>query len=57
MIQIDKIWLATEQLDMRAGSDRSLARVVQVFGSARPYCAYLFANRRGNRIKVLIHSG
>ena len=46
MIRIDQIWLATEPLDMRAGSDTALARVVQVFGSARPHCAYLFANKR-----------
>ena len=57
MIRIDAIWLATEPLDMRAGVDKALARVVQVFGAARPHCAYLFANRRGNRMKVLIHDG
>ena len=57
MIRIDEIWLATEPLDMRAGPDKALARVVQVFGAARPHCAYLFANRRGNRMKALIHDG
>ena len=57
MIRIDEIWLATEPLDMRAGPDKALARVIQVFGAARPHCAYLFANRRGNRMKVLIHDG
>ena len=57
MIRIDEIWLATEPLDMRAGPDKALARVIQVFGSARPHCAYLFANKRGNRMKVLIHDG
>ena len=57
MIRIDEIWLATEPLDMRAGPDKALARVVAVFGSARPHCAYLFANRRGNRMKALIHDG
>mgnify|MGYP003715478079 FL=1 len=36
MIRIDEIWLATEPLDMRAGPDTALARVVQVFGSAGP---------------------
>ncbi|WP_144021122.1 IS66 family insertion sequence element accessory protein TnpB [Caballeronia sordidicola] len=45
MIRIDDIWLATEPLDMRAGADTILARVVKVFGSARPHHAYLFANR------------
>nr|WP_298410618.1 IS66 family insertion sequence element accessory protein TnpB [uncultured Halomonas sp.] len=57
MIRIDEIWLATEPLDMRAGPDTALARVVRIFGTARPHCAYLFANRRGNRMKVLIHDG
>jgi len=33
MIRIDAIWLATEPLDMRAGADTILARVVKVFGS------------------------
>jgi hypothetical protein len=28
MIRIDAIWLATEPLDMRAGADTILARVV-----------------------------
>lgn len=57
MIRIDEIWLATEPLDMRAGPDTALARVVKVFGAARPHCAYLFANKRGNRMKVLIYDG
>ncbi|MFT0138296.1 IS66 family insertion sequence element accessory protein TnpB [Alcanivoracaceae bacterium MT1] len=57
MIRIDAIWLATEPLDMGAGPDKALAQVVQVFGTARPHCAYLFANRRGNRMKVLTHDG
>src|SRR5690554_5329295 len=48
MIRIDEIWLATEPLDMRAGPDTALARVVAVFGVAKPHCAYLFANRRAN---------
>ena len=47
MIRIDEIWLATEPLDMRAGPDKALARVIQVFGAAKPHHADLFANRRG----------
>jgi transposase len=31
--------------------------VVQVFGAAHPHQAYLFANRRANRMKVLVHDG
>jgi transposase len=57
MIRIDEIWLATQPLDMRAGPDKALAQVVAVFGSARPHCAYLFANRRASRMKVLVHDG
>ncbi|WVM88036.1 IS66 family insertion sequence element accessory protein TnpB [Halopseudomonas pachastrellae] len=57
MIRIDSIWLATEPLDMRAGTDTALARVVTVFGAAQPHCAYLFANKRANRMKVLVHDG
>ncbi|WP_415792828.1 IS66 family insertion sequence element accessory protein TnpB [Bordetella tumulicola] len=57
MIRIDVIWLATEPLDMRAGTETALSRVVKVFGRARPHHAYVFANRRANRIKVLIHDG
>lgn len=57
MIRLEAIWLAVEPLDMRAGPDTALARVVQVFGQAKPHHAYLFANRRGNRLKVLVHDG
>lgn len=57
MIRIDAVWLATEPLDMRAGTDTALTRVVKVFGSAKPHHAYLFANRRANRMKVLVHDG
>ena len=57
MIRIDAIWLATEPMDMRAGTETVLARVIAVFGAAKPHCAYLFANRRGNRMKVLVHDG
>jgi transposase len=57
MIRIDQIWLAVEPMDMRAGTETALARVVQVFGAAQPHHAYLFANRRANRLKVLVHDG
>jgi hypothetical protein len=49
VIRIDAAWLAVEPLDMRAGTDTALARVVSVFGQARAYHAYLFANRRASR--------
>jgi transposase len=57
LIRVDAAWLAVEPLDMRAGTEAALARVVNVFGAARPHHAYLFANRRANRIKVLVHDG
>jgi transposase len=57
VIRIDAAWLAVEPIDMRAGTETALARVVRVFGEARAHHAYLFANRRGNRIKVLVHDG
>jgi len=57
LMHIEAAWLATAPLDMRAGTDTALARVVHVFGSARPHHAYLFANKRANRIKLLVHDG
>ena len=57
MIRIDSIWLATEPMDMPAGTEKVLARVIAVSGAAKPHCAYLFANRRATRMKVLVHDG
>lgn len=57
MIRIDAAWLAIEPLDMRAGVDKALARVVTVFGEARAHHAYLFVNKRSNRMKVLANDG
>jgi transposase len=57
VIRVDSVWLAVEPLDMRSGTEAALARVVNVFGAARPHHAYLFANRRANRMKVLVHDG
>ena len=57
MIRIDAVWLAVEPIDMRAGADGLLARVVQVFGAAKSHHGYLFANARGTRIKLLVHDG
>jgi transposase len=57
VIRIDAVWLATAPMDMRTGPDTALARVVQVFGAAHPHTAYLFANQRANRMKVLVHDG
>lgn len=57
MIRIDAVWLAVGPIDMRAGTETALARVVRVFGEARAHHAYVFANRRANRIKMLVHDG
>lgn len=41
MIRIDAIWLATESMDMRAGTETALVRVITVFqcSEAKPHCA------------------
>lgn len=57
MMRIEAIWLAVEPVDMRAGADRLLARVVQVFGASRAHHAYVFSNARSTRIKFLVHDG
>ena len=57
VIRIDALWLATAPVDMRAGHERLLARVVQVFGCAQAHHGYLFANARASRIKLLVHDG
>ena len=57
MIRVEAVWLAVEPLDLRAWMESVLNRVVTVFGAARPHHAYLFSNRRANRIKVLVHDG
>lgn len=40
MIRLIPMWLATEPLNMRAGSYTVLTRVVQVFGAARQHHGY-----------------
>ena len=52
MIRIDTIWLALGASDLRGGIDRLLAMVVHGFAlGAQPHHAYVFANRRADRIK------
>lgn len=57
MRRVDALWLATEPLDLRAATETALAPVVSFFGAARPDHAHLFANRRANLMKVLVHHG
>jgi transposase len=57
VIRIDAAWFAVEPIDMRAGVDKTLALVVNVFGEARAHHAYMFINKRANRMKVLVHDG
>lgn len=57
MIRIDTMWLAVEPVDMRAGADRLIARVVEVFGAARAHHGYLFVNARATRVKLVVHDG
>lgn len=44
-------------MDMRAGAEKLLARVVTVFGQVQPHHGYLFANKRNTRVKLLVHDG
>lgn len=57
MIRIDAGLLATDPLNIRAGTDTALACVIATIGAAHPYHAYVFANQRANRLKVLVHEG
>jgi hypothetical protein len=45
-----EVTLTVQPLDMRLGTEAALARVVAVFGAAHPHHAYLFTNRRANRM-------
>jgi transposase len=39
MIRFDFIWFATEPMNIRAGTETALARVIAVFSAAKPHCA------------------
>ena len=58
MIRIDVIWLALGASDLRGGIDTLLAQVVHGFAlGAQAHHAYIFANRRADRLKVLVDDG
>lgn len=46
--------MAVDRLDVRAGTEVALARVVRGFGAACPHHAYLFANRPANWRRVQV---
>ncbi len=58
MIRIDAIWLALGASDLRGGIDTLLALVLGAFAEgAQAHHAYVFANRRADRLKVLVYDG
>ena len=58
MIRIETIWLALGVSDLRGGIDKLLAQVVHGFAlGAQAHHAYVFANRRADRLKVLVYDG
>ena len=58
MIRVECIWLALGASDLRGGIDKLLAQVVHGFAlGAQAHHAYVFANRRADRIKVLVFDG
>ena len=58
MIVVRHWWLSALPVDMRCGIDRLSARVLEasVAGLA-PHTAYLFCNRSGTRLRVLVWDG
>ena len=53
MIRIEAVWLALGASDLRGGIDKLLALVVHGFTlGAQAHHAYVFANRRADRLKA-----
>lgn len=57
MIQINQIWLSTAPMDMRSGNNKLIAHILKQHQGIKPHCAYLFYNKTGTRLKVLVHDG
>ncbi len=58
MIRVEVVWLLLGMSDLRGGIDVLLAQVVRGFAAgAQPHHAYVFANRRADRLKVLVYDG
>ena len=57
-MRIEAIWLALGASDLRGGIDSLLALVLRSFADGvQPHHAYVFANRRADRLKVLLYDG
>jgi transposase len=58
VIRVEAVWLALGASDLRGGIDKLLAVVVHGFAlGAQAHHAYVFANRRADRLKVLVYDG
>jgi len=57
VVRVESECLAVDPMDMRAGTEAAMTRIVNVLGSARLNHAYLFANRRANRMKMTVQDG
>ncbi|OLO13288.1 hypothetical protein BUV99_13855, partial [Corynebacterium diphtheriae] len=51
------IWLCARRLEQGKFHWAKVHQVVRAFGYIKPHCAYLFCNKRGHRMKVLVHDG
>lgn len=54
MIRIDSIWLATEPMDMRAGTETALARVIVMFDAAQLMSQVDTMDKKINRDQTVI---
>jgi len=57
MIRVDPLWLAVEPLDLRAAARLHWRESSRCSVPPGRIMATLFANRRTNRMKVLVHDG
>lgn len=58
MIAVRHWWLSALPVDMRCGIDRLSARVLEAsVAGLVPHTAYLFCNRSGTRLRVLVWDG
>ena len=58
MIRVEMIWIAMGPSDLRGGIDILLGQVLRGFADgAQAHHAYVFANRRADRLKVLVYDG